>query len=99
MWRCSKYLELNMVAWRECVEGNNRCFNCLLRHKIANCTSFRTWSHCKERHNHTLCPNANASRLENNYKFKKIENNPDAMGNNNAHSSVTSRNTPGATSS
>ena len=41
----------------------------------------------------------NTSRLENNYKFEKIENNPHAMGNSNDHSNVTSRNTPAATSS
>ena len=44
-----------------------------------------------------LCPNANASRLENNHKFEKIESNLIAMGNNNAHSCVSSKNTPAPT--
>ena len=46
-----------------------------------------------------LCPNVNALRTENNYKLEKTEINSTAMGNNNAHLSVTSKKTPVANSS
>ena len=99
MWHCLKYLALNLIAQREYILRNTRCLKCLLPHTIANCNSFWNCFNCKERHNATLCPNANVLRTENNYKLEKNEIISTAMGNNNGHSSVMSKKTPAANSS
>ena len=99
MWRCIKYLALNLTARREYIQQNNRCLNCLSCHTIENCNSFLNCFNCKERHNSTLCPNANVVRTENNYTLEKNEINSTATGNNNAHASITSKKTPEANSS
>ena len=72
-WLFLKYLALNLTTCREYIQQNNRCMNCLRRHTIENCNSFRNCFNFKERHNSTLCPNANASRTENTTNVRKLK--------------------------
>ena len=41
MWRCEKYLGLNLTARHEYIQRNNWHLNCLSRHTNKNCNSLR----------------------------------------------------------
>ena len=61
LYKCAKFLQMNVKTREEFVRTNKLCFNCLQRHLVSECSSSNTCRICKGKHHSLIHRGVNSS--------------------------------------